>query len=279
VTVGTNSTQVITLKNTGNASAIISQFIANGIGFSTSNLAVPYTLASGASVTLQVTFSPSSAIAYSGSLTVGSNAPNSPLLVPLAGTGIPIPQAQLSPNPASVNFGSVAVGSTATKTIALTNTGNASATISQINVNGTGFAAAGLTLPYALAAGATASFQVAFSPNAAGAYNATAVLVSTAGNSPTSIPLTGTGTVTVSQHSVGLSWNDTDIGLSGYNVYRAGQTGGPYAKVNTSLLGSTSWTDTSVQAGLTYYYVVTAVNASGLESGYSTEARAVIPTP
>jgi hypothetical protein len=279
VTVGTNSTQAITLKNTGNANATVSQIVSSGVGFSPSNLVMPYTLASGASVTLQITFSPSSAIAYSGSLTVSSNAANSSLTVPLTGTGIPIPQGLLSVNPSSLNFGSIAVNSTVTDTITLTNTGNASTTINQISMNGTGFAASGLTLPYVLAAGATARLQIAFSPIAAGTYSAAAVLVSTAGNSPASIPLSGTGTATVPQHSVDLTWVDADTRLSGYNVYRAARTGGPYAKVNPALLPSTTWTDNSVQAGQTYYYVVTAVGASGLESGYSVEVRAVIPTP
>jgi len=42
---------------------------------------------------------------------------------------------------------------------------------------------------------------------------------------------------------------------------------------------STSYTDNSVQAGQTYYYVVTAVDGSGNESVDSNQAQAVIPTP
>jgi fibronectin type 3 domain-containing protein len=173
----------------------------------------------------------------------------------------------------------VAVGSVATKAIALTNTGNASTTINQISVNAAGFVASGVTLPYTLAAGATVSVQIAFSPTAAGTYSATAVVASTAANSPSSIPISGTGTTVAPQHSVDLSWVDSDTGITGYNVYRATQTGGPYAKASGALLTSKMWTDTGVQAGQTYYYVITAVNPSGVESSYSTETKAIIPTP
>jgi fibronectin type 3 domain-containing protein len=43
------------------------------------------------------------------------------------------------------------------------------------------------------------------------------------------------------------------------------------------LVGSLSFEDDSVQAGTTYYYVVTAVNSSGEESTDSNQATAVVP--
>jgi TolB protein len=49
--------------------------------------------------------------------------------------------------------------------------------------------------------------------------------------------------------------------------------------ITNSALAGTSFTDTSVQAGVTYFYVVTAVDASGNESVNSNEASATIPTP
>ena len=35
----------------------------------------------------------------------------------------------------------------------------------------------------------------------------------------------------------------------------------------------------SVQAGQTYYYVTTAIDSSGAESGYSSTVQAVVPSP
>lgn len=78
-------------------------------------------------------------------------------------------------------------------------------------------------------------------------------------------------------HSVSLIWIDTDSGIAGYNVYRSSQTGSGYTKLNSSVMTQTLYTDSTVQSGSTYYYVVTAVNSSGAESGFSAAALAVIP--
>jgi fibronectin type 3 domain-containing protein len=80
------------------------------------------------------------------------------------------------------------------------------------------------------------------------------------------------------QHSVDLTWNSSANAV-GYNIYRATVSGGPYSIINTSLDASTSFTDNSVTAGQKYYYVVTAVDGSSNESGYSNETSAAIPTP
>jgi hypothetical protein len=83
-----------------------------------------------------------------------------------------------------------------------------------------------------------------------------------------------------SGHTVALNWTaSTSTNVKGYYVYRAGTTGGPYTKLATSLAAGTSYTDTTVQAGQTYYYVATALDSNNQESPYSTEAKAVIPSP
>jgi fibronectin type 3 domain-containing protein len=91
--------------------------------------------------------------------------------------------------------------------------------------------------------------------------------------------LTGNG-IAATQHSVALSWDaSTGSGVVGYNVYRGNASGGPYSKINSALDASTAYTDDTVAAGQTYYYVTTAVDESGDESGHSNQAKAVIPTP
>ena len=57
----------------------------------------------------------------------------------------------------------------------------------------------------------------------------------------------------------------------------ATQNGGPYSKLNSALLASTSYTDNNVVSGLTYYFVTTAVDSSGMESTYSNQVSTVIP--
>jgi fibronectin type 3 domain-containing protein len=103
-----------------------------------------------------------------------------------------------------------------------------------------------------------------------------ALVASNAWNSPASITLSGTGAQP--NHLVTLAWTESST-VIGYNVYRGPVSGGPYTKINSSLDASTTFTDTTVQAGQTYYWVVTAVNSSNVESTYSNEAAATIPTP
>jgi fibronectin type 3 domain-containing protein len=85
----------------------------------------------------------------------------------------------------------------------------------------------------------------------------------------------------VHSHSVVLTWDaSTSTDVIGYNVYRSGVSGGPYARLNGSIpVLALTYTDTTVQAGLTYYYVVTAVDPEGTESAYSNEASALVPYP
>jgi len=78
------------------------------------------------------------------------------------------------------------------------------------------------------------------------------------------------------QHTVDLTW-DTDTSAVSYSVYRS-LTEGSYALL-ASALTSTSYTDATVVSGETYYYVASATNAAGEESGYSNVAMGVIPTP
>ena len=75
-----------------------------------------------------------------------------------------------------------------------------------------------------------------------------------------------------------LSWN-ASADATGYNIYRGTVSGGPYAMINSSLDGATTYVDSTVVSGDTYYYVTTAVNSESQESGISNQATAVIPNP
>jgi len=74
-----------------------------------------------------------------------------------------------------------------------------------------------------------------------------------------------------------LTWQASTSVVTGYNVYRSTTNGGPYLKVNTTLITQLSYTDSGLTASTTYYYVTTAVNAAGVESVYSNQASAKIP--
>jgi len=78
-------------------------------------------------------------------------------------------------------------------------------------------------------------------------------------------------------NSVALSWAASVSVVSGYNVYRGTSDGGPYIKVNSSLISTLSYTDTAVTSGNTYYYVSTSVDSAGVESIYSSQVTVPIP--
>jgi hypothetical protein len=81
----TSSAKAVTLTNSGTSSATVSGVSVSG-PFAQSNSCS--SIAVGASCTIDVTFTPTAAGANSGSLTVTSNANNSPLTIGLSGTGI-----------------------------------------------------------------------------------------------------------------------------------------------------------------------------------------------
>jgi hypothetical protein len=102
---------------------------------------------------------------------------------------------------------------------------------------------------------------------------------STASNShpsPSPAP-TPAPTPALGAHDVSLSWNASTSTVVGYNVYRGTRTGGPYNRVSSSPDANTTYLDSNVQSGATYFYVVTAVDASSQESAFSNETMAVIP--
>ena len=80
-----------------------------------------------------------------------------------------------------------------------------------------------------------------------------------------------------SAHSVALSWIASTSTVAGYNVYRSTVSGTQYTKVNSSLVGGLAYNDGTVLGGTLYYFVTTAVDASGNESAYSNEVSANVP--
>jgi DNA-binding beta-propeller fold protein YncE len=90
---------------------------------------------------------------------------------------------------------------------------------------------------------------------------------------PPPAPLNLLATATHGQ--VSLTWS-TSIGATNYNVKRSPSSGGPYTIIVST--SATSYTDTNVFNGATYYYVVSAVNGGG-ESPNSAQASATPPLP
>ncbi|HWX39100.1 MAG TPA: choice-of-anchor D domain-containing protein [Candidatus Sulfotelmatobacter sp.] len=182
----------------------------------------------------------------------------------------------LNASNSSLNFSNVNVGSSVALPVVLTNAGTSPITISNVMIAGAGYTVGGVQSGQILTAGQTATLDVTFDPSATGTLPGSATVTSNAANSPAKIALTGVGVQAV-QHSASLSWVASASTVSGYNAYRSTVSGGPYAKLDATPIAATSLTDAAVQAGQTYYYVVTSVESSGLESVYSSEVSATIP--
>jgi hypothetical protein len=205
-----------------------------------------------------------------------SNAPTSPTLVGLSGTGIAA-TLTLGISPTSLSFGNVTTGtSSRTQDVTITNTGNANVTISKITVSGAGYSVTGGSTPVTLSPSQSTTMVTQFSPTVAGSVNGGISIVSNANGSPASVSLSGTGVVPV-QHLVALTWNASTSTASGYNVYRSTVSGSAYTRINSSLVNGLSYSDSTVQNSTTYFYVTTAVDSNGLESSFSNEVSAPIP--
>jgi hypothetical protein len=106
-----------------------------------------------------------------------------------------------------------------------------------------------------------------------------AVSVLTGGTAPpppNGAPYAASGlTATASNNQVTLSWT-AGSGATSYNLYRAAESGYESTTPVVTGITGTSYTDTNLNSGTTYYYQVVAVNSSG-PSGFSPEAHATTP--
>jgi hypothetical protein len=183
----------------------------------------------------------------------------------------------LNASTALLTFPSVNIGSNSLLPIVYTNAGNSSVTISNVSISGAGYTATGVSAGQILTSGQTATLNVTFAPSAAGTIPGSVTVTSNATNSPASTTLTGTGVQPVS-HSVTLTWTaSASTGVTGYNVYRSTVSGGPYTKLTSPPVAATTYVDSAVQSAQTYYYVVTSVDSSGVESADSAEVSATVP--
>jgi hypothetical protein len=267
VALGATSTLPVVLTNAGSTGIVISQAQVSGTSFSMNGPTQPVTLLPNQTLTFNVLFSPKTAASFTGSLVV----PNGPLTIPLSGTGTN--NSQLLLNPTAVNFGSVDIGTTSTQPMTLTASGGA-VTISGSASSSSQFALQGVAFPFTIASGTSVALNVAFTPSSNGSTSGILSLASNASNSNAQEALSGTGMTQT--YTVTVSWNPSNSQVTGYNVYR-GVTQGSYTKVNSALNTGTTYTDTGLTAGQTYYYVATSVSSTGQESGYSAAVQAVVP--
>jgi hypothetical protein len=149
-----------------------------------------------ATCSASVTFTPGATGGRSATLTFTDDAGGSPQTVSLSGTGT---AAGIGFNPASLSYGNQGTGSTsAPQTVTVTNSGTAALHITSVTLTGANagdFAKSADTCSgQTIAASATCTVSVTFTPTATGARSATISFADDAPSSPQTVALSGTGT-------------------------------------------------------------------------------------
>lgn len=212
----TSSAQSVQLTNTGNTPVTISQIGTTGPYSTTQNCGS--SLAVGGTCTVNVTFTPTVLNSNPGVLNFTTNAGTQS--VTLAGNG---QQAQLGVSPSSLAFGNVTTGQSTAASFTLTNSGNVAASSLAINPP------AGYTQTNncgtSLAAQASCSVNVTFSPTASTAYSGNLQITSSA--TTVNVPVSGTGVCASGSQIFTDSGTFSPVaGCSTYRVVAVGGGGG-----------------------------------------------------
>jgi hypothetical protein len=186
----TSTAKAILLANTQTVPLAISSISTSGDFAETSTCPIaPNTLAAGAKCQILVTFSPTVLGARAGTLTVNDNSSNSPQTAQLRGTGIP--PVVLTPD--SLAFGNQALNTTSgVKTVNITNNQTVSLGISGISTSGDFAQTSNCPFsPNTLAAHASCTVSVTFTPTTTGMRSGTLTVNDSALNSPQTASLGG----------------------------------------------------------------------------------------
>jgi len=187
--VGTASQpQNVTLTNSGAKPLEIGGITASANFSETNNCSS--SVAVGASCTITVTFRPLGIGTFTGTVTITDNGFNSPQTVPLTGAGT-----MVGLSPSTVNFYTQTVGTTsAAQTVTMTNHGYRTVNVGfGLRGSNPGDFAQTNTCGNSLAAGASCTISVTFTPQAKGSRTATLNVVDNGGGSPQVVTLKGFG--------------------------------------------------------------------------------------
>jgi hypothetical protein len=247
---GQTKTQAFTLTNNGTATLTITQVTASGAGYSVSGLTTPATVAPGQSTSVTAQFSPTTAGALPGTVSISSNAPGSPAKVSLTGTGVAA-TVTMTPTPSSVPFGNVKVGSSGSQSVSIKNSGNTSVTISQVTVSAKDVSVSGITTPVTLTPSQTTSMTVSFSPTTTESVSGNVTVSSTQGASAV-IPVTGTGVqAALSITPASFSFGNVAIGTTDSQTIRLSNTGTAALTVSQVSVTGSAFSTTGLTLPLT----------------------------
>src|SRR5258708_4059153 len=184
VGVGKQTTQTISVANTGTMPVSITQATLSNPQFSLTGVTLPMSIGTGQSGNFTVGVKPSTAGTLTGTLTVQGSDAAAPAVVNLSATAVSSsPQISVS-NP-SLQFGTVGVGSTGNLSLTISNTGTADLTLSVVSVTGAEFGVSGITTPKTITAGQSTVAGLNFHPTTAGSASGVLTVTSNDPANPT----------------------------------------------------------------------------------------------
>jgi hypothetical protein len=208
----TSAAQTITVTNTGTSSVTVSGVTAPTGFAQTNNCAA---LAANASCSINVTFTPTAAQAYTGNVTITDTATGSPQAVAVSGTGTAA-TGTITVSPASLTFTQVIGTTSPAQVVTITNTGTTSVTVSTVSVPATFAETNNCTT---LAASATCTVNVTFTPTSTEPVNGNLVITDTAQGSPHKVALTGAGVNSPIVISIPSGGSNTATSVPGGTAY------------------------------------------------------------
>ena len=246
INTGTTTTKTLTISNTGNSPLAVSS-ITYPTGFSGNWSG---TIAAGASQSVTVTFAPTAAQSYSGTVTVNSDKTSGTNTIAISGTGTPTPTRIINLT-GSLAFGNVNVGSTKQLTFTIGNSGNSTLTVSSITYP------AGFTGSWSsgtIAASGSKIVTVTFKPTAAQSYSGTVTVNSdkTSGTNTLAISGKGVAVTKIIGLSGSLAFGNVTVNTTKQLTFTIGNTGNTALTVSsvTYPTGFTgSWSSGTIAAG------------------------------
>ena len=186
----TSDPQAVSLTNTRTATLTLSSITASGDYAQTNTCGSA--VAAGANCQMDVTFTPTAEGSRAGAVTITDDAADSPQTVNLSGTGVAAAAPVVSLSTTSLVFGKQVIGTTSDpQAVSLTNTGTATLTLSSITASGD--YAQTNDCGTTVAAGASCTISVTFTPTKNGKRTGDIVITDNASDSPQLVTLTGKG--------------------------------------------------------------------------------------
>ncbi|HTJ69477.1 MAG TPA: choice-of-anchor D domain-containing protein [Actinospica sp.] len=229
VAVGSSSTMTATLTATTGVTVTAVSAGTGVFGSGTPTPALPATLATGDTLKVPITYTPTTPGAATGSLTLTTS--QGTIVVGLNGTGTK-PGLELTPSPLAFGQVPVGTGSSLAETLSVTNTGTTNETVESVTAPTGVFSATGLpSSGLVITPGASVPVSMTFTPAAAQAYTSSLTITSqdAAGDAHSATDsLTGTGITGVKQLTVSptsLSFGNVSLGKTGYETFTITNSG------------------------------------------------------